>query len=79
MAQYKVKRKYVKKPVIHINKTFEYKVLDNKNEELCFGSLVFKIFSDLEKFAKFIYKMYNGENIKVNIINNNVADIRKSL
>ena len=65
-----MKRKYVKKPIIHINKTFEYRVLDNRDEELCSGSLVFKIFSDLEKFAKFIYKMYNGENIKVNIINN---------
>lgn len=70
MAQYKIKRKYVKKSVIHINKTFEYKVLDNKDKELCSGSLVFKIFSDLEKFAKFLYKAYNGENIKVLIINN---------
>lgn len=53
-----------------IDKTFEYKITNNKGKILLEGNLIFKRFRKMYSFAKFIYKVYNGENIKINIINN---------
>lgn len=62
-----------------IDKTFEYKVTNNYGVILAEDSLIFKRFRKMYSFALKLYKQYNGENIKVNIINNNVANTRKSL
>lgn len=62
-----------------IDKTFEFKVTNDYGTILAEGNLIFKSFRKMYSFALKLYKQYNGENIKVNIINNNVADTRKSL
>lgn len=68
MVKYKVRRKKELEPFI--NKTLHYNIIDDNKTIICSGSLHFKFFSKMYKFAKFLYDTYNGENIKVLIINN---------